>query len=152
MPDAEAVDLAERLGRLEDERAIVATLYTYGAALDYGDKQAFLGCFTPDADYLVEMRIGREGSFRHRGHEELAAYFDSHTHAPGAYHKHVTVNPAVECGGDRARATSYFIRVDSTDQSGPAFVLASGRYVDELQRGSDGRWRISLRRCEVENL
>jgi ketosteroid isomerase-like protein len=144
--------LAERVARMEDEREIVATLYTYGRALDYGDRNGFLDCFTPDADYVVEMRIGAEGNFRFHGHDELGAYFDGHTHAPDAWHKHVTVNPSVSSSGDTAAATSYFLRVDSAPASGPATVLASGRYTDELVRADDGKWRIRSRRCEVENL
>jgi ketosteroid isomerase-like protein len=152
VPDTSTAELAQRLARLEDERAVMATLYAYGSALDYGDRRQFLDCFTEDADYVVDMRLGAEGSFRHRGHSELGAYFDGHTHAPAAYHKHVTVNPSVVCTGDTATATSYFLRVDATESSGPAFVLASGRYVDTLVRDSGGRWRIHTRRCEVENL
>jgi ketosteroid isomerase-like protein len=152
MPESRSTDLAERVAQLEDERAIVATLYAYGAALDYGDKELFLGCFTPDADYLVEMRMQPDNGFRHRGHGELGAYFDGHTHAPSAYHKHITTNPHVTCDGDTARASSYFVRVDASDTSGPAVVLASGRYVDELARDAAGRWRIKSRRCEVENM
>jgi ketosteroid isomerase-like protein len=152
MTEPSPAELAERLARLEDERAIVATLYAYGEALDYGDRGQFLDCFTPDADYTVEMRIGPEANFSYHGREELTAYFDGHTHAPTAYHKHVTVNPAVVCDGDTATATSYFLRVDSAAASGPAVVLASGRYVDDLTRDSGGRWRIRSRRCEVENL
>jgi ketosteroid isomerase-like protein len=152
MSEPSPAELAERLARLEAERAVVATLYSYGEALDYGDRRLFLDCFTPDADYSVEMRIGPQGNFSYHGHDELTAYFDGHTHAPAAYHKHVTVNPAVRCEGDTATATSYFLRVDSAPESGPAVVLASGRYVDTLTRDPDGRWRIRSRRCEVENL
>jgi len=152
MSEQSSGELAERLARLEDERAIAATLYAYGEALDYGDRRLFLDCFTPDADYFVEMRLGPEGSFSHHGHDELGAYFDGHTHAPAAYHKHVTVNPAISCDGATATATSYFLRVDSAPASGPAVVLASGRYVDDLIRDPGGRWRIRSRRCEVENL
>jgi hypothetical protein len=151
---AELAELVERLARLEDERAIVATLYAYGEALDYGDRRLFLDCFTPDADYFVEMRLGHEGSFSYHGHDELTVYFDGHTHAPAAYHKHVTVNPVISCDRNTATATatSYFLRVDSAPASGPAVVLASGRYVDDLIRDPGGRWRIRSRRCEVENL
>jgi hypothetical protein len=41
--------------------------------------------------------------------------------------------------------------VDSSDESGPATVLASGRYQDELVRDGPA-WRIRARRCQVENL
>jgi hypothetical protein len=54
--------------------------------------------------------------------------------------------------GDTAEATSYFLRVDAGAESAPAVVVASGRYLDQLARDTDGRWRIRSRRCEVENL
>jgi len=54
--------------------------------------------------------------------------------------------------GDRASVVSYFLRVDAGVEPGPAFVLASGRYLDDFVRGDDGVWRIRARRCEVENL
>jgi hypothetical protein len=152
MSEPRSAELADRVARLEDERAVVTTLYAYGEALDYGDRKLFLGCFTPDAEYAVEMRLGQEGSFSYRGHDELTVYFDGHTHAPAAYHKHVTVNPVVVCDGDAATAASYFLRVDAAPESGPAVVLASGRYLDELVRDAGGRWLIRSRRCQVENL
>jgi ketosteroid isomerase-like protein len=152
MPDPTITELTDRLDRLEAERAIVATLYAYGSALDYGDRDRFLRCFTPDAEYVVDMRINGETGFTFRGHDELTQYFHDHTHAPDAWHKHITTNPSVTVHGDTADATSYFVRVDAGAESGPAVVLASGRYLDELTRDEDGAWRIRSRRCEVENL
>lgn len=144
-------DSREHLARLEDERAIVAALYRYGDALDHGDRDEFLDCFTPDAAYVVNMRLDAANGFGCEGHEQLRAYFDSHTHAPVAFHKHVTVNPLITVDGKVADARSYFLRVDSP-AAGPAVVLASGRYIDRFERCDDGRWRIRTRRCEVENL
>ncbi len=144
-------DLADRLGRLEDERAILATLYRYGASLDHDNREEFLDCFTVDADYLVSMRVDPSKEFGFHGHEELGVYFDGHTHAPTAFHKHVTTNPLVALDGHLADVQSYFLRVDSPE-SGPAVVLAAGRYIDKFERGGDGHWRIRARRCEVENL
>ncbi|HEY7106605.1 MAG TPA: nuclear transport factor 2 family protein [Acidimicrobiia bacterium] len=152
MADPTIAELTERLACLEAERAIVGTLYAYGLALDYGDGERFLACFTPDAEYVVEMRIEGTSGFTFRGHDELTQYFEGHTHAPDAWHKHITTNPSVTVRGSTADATSYFVRVDAGAESGPAVVLASGRYVDELERGEDGSWRIRSRRCEVENL
>jgi hypothetical protein len=86
------------------------------------------------------------------GHQQLGAYFDGHTHAPEAFHKHVTVNPIVLTAADGwAEVHSYFMRVDSP-VPGPAIVLAAGRYIDQFQEGDDGKWRIRERRCYVENL
>jgi 3-phenylpropionate/cinnamic acid dioxygenase small subunit len=151
MSDETITELLDRLRRLEDEAAIRDTLYAYGSALDYGDREQFLDCFTTDADYYVSMRISGPSGMEFHGHEELGAYFDDHTHAPSAWHKHITTNPTIVPDGDTATVTSYFIRVDAGADAGPASVLASGRYHDTLVReGSE--WRIRTSRCEVENL
>jgi len=149
--DATVDDLRERLARFDDERAIVATLYRYGDALDYGDRDEFLDCFTPDAHYEVTMRLESSAAMVYDGHAELTEYFDWHTHAPGAYHKHITTNPLATVDGDTAEVQSYFIRVDSP-AAGPAVVIGAGRYVDRFDRGDNGKWRIRSRLCEVENL
>jgi|HubBroStandDraft_4_1064222.scaffolds.fasta_scaffold135394_1 3-phenylpropionate/cinnamic acid dioxygenase small subunit len=151
MSDHDSTELLERLARLEDQAQICRTLYAYGSALDYGDRDQFLRCFTDDADYVVTMRTTGETAMHFRGHDQLGGYFDGHTHAPAAWHKHITTNPDVTVDGERASATSYFIRVDAGDGPGPATVLASGRYLDELVRDAS-QWRIRSRRCEVENM
>jgi len=151
MTEQDIAEVVARLALLEDEAAIRDTLYAYGSALDYGDRDQFLDCFTADADYVVSMRIGASGALAFRGRDELGAYFDGHTHAPAAWHKHVTTIATVTVNGDAARATSYFLRVDAGAEAGPATVLASGRYRDELVR-DEVRWRIRSRTCEVENL
>ncbi len=151
MTDLDA--LTERLDRLEAERAIVQTMYAYGRALDYGDRDGFLDCFTDDADYVVDMRLGGPAVLKFHGRDELAGYHEWHTHAPDAWHKHVGTNPSIIIDGDRATAVSYFMRLDSDAETGaPSIVSSSGRYVDEFARGDDGAWRIRSRVCEVENL
>jgi 3-phenylpropionate/cinnamic acid dioxygenase small subunit len=145
--------LAARVERLEAERAIVETMYAYGRALDYGERDTFLNCFTSDAHYLVDMRLGGPAILEFRGQDELAGYYDWHTHAPDAWHKHVTTNPSVTVTGATATAVSYFLRVDADAATAlPSVVSSSGRYVDELARGDDGTWRIRSRHCQVENL
>lgn len=144
-------DMAAALAGLLAERSITATLYRYGEALDLGDRDEFIDCFTADSHYQVDMLCGSTAPIVFDGHEQLTGYFDSHTHAPEASHKHLTVNPLITVEGDEADVRSNFIRVDSP-QAGPAVVLAAGRYVDRFQRGADGRWRISSRRAMVDNL
>jgi ketosteroid isomerase-like protein len=144
-------DLDDVLARLDAERAITAALYRYGDALDHGDRDEFLNCFTEDGDYRVNMLLGSVDGLAFRGHDQLGGYFDGHTHAPAAFHKHVTVNPLITLDGDTAEVQSYFMRIDSP-QPGPAVVLAAGRYLDHFVRGADQQWRISSRRCQVENL
>jgi len=144
-------DLTARVEAIEQERAILDVLYTYCSAIDYGDREAFLDCFTDDAVWQVPKRLDPATSAHVAGHEALRRFFDAHTHAPDAYHKHITLNPQIRRDGDTARVTSYFLRVDSPDAA-PAYIFASGRYVDDLVRERDGRWRIRSRTCEVENM
>jgi ketosteroid isomerase-like protein len=66
-------ELRDELARLLDERAIVATLYRYGDALDHGDLDEFLDCFTPDAEYVVQMRLDAASGFTHEGHDQWMA-------------------------------------------------------------------------------
>jgi ketosteroid isomerase-like protein len=143
--------LSERLTRIEEERAILDTLYTYCTSIDYGERDAFLDCFTPDADWRVIKRLDPASSVHVHGHEALGRFFDSHTHAPEAAHKHITLNTQIHIEGDAAHVTSYVIRVDARE-AGPAFIFASGRYLDDLVRDDNGRWRIKSRDCEVDNM
>jgi 3-phenylpropionate/cinnamic acid dioxygenase small subunit len=143
--------LQAQLQSLLDEKAIIATLYRYGDALDHGDRDRFIDCFTPDAEYVVKPRVDQDMRFSFVGHEQLRGYFDGHTHAPDAFHKHVTVNPLVDIDQSGANVQSYFLRVDSPG-AGPAIVLAAGRYIDRFERDDNGGWRIRSRVCEVENL
>jgi ketosteroid isomerase-like protein len=131
-----------RLRRLEDERAILARMHTYGHALDYGLRETWLDCWTEDA--LLEWP---HGTFS--GRAEIGRAFDEHTHAPEAFHKHVVVDPLIELDGDRARVDSYFARLDHRT-AGP-IVRSMGRYRDLLLRCHDGEWRLQERRTELES-
>jgi hypothetical protein len=73
--------LDERVGKLEDEREILHTMYTYGHAIDYGFESEFMNCWTENADLYW-------GVAEYHGHQELRDVFRAHTHAPQAYHKH----------------------------------------------------------------
>jgi SnoaL-like domain len=141
-------EVIERLEALEAERGVLATLYQYGHALDYGAEADWVDCFAAGAHY--EVRDGTAGRVRsYDGQDELAAFATRHTRAPERFHKHVVVDPVIAVDGDRATAVSYFMRLDHVD--GERIVYAFGRYLDELVRGEDGRWRFARRIAEVES-
>ena len=135
--------IEQRLRLLEDERAIVDTLYAYGHAIDYGLRDEWLDCWT-------ETAVLHWPHESYTGREEIARAFDGHSHAPERYHKHVLVEPRIRVDGDRATAESYFTRFDAT-VDGP-LVRSFGRYRDLLVRCDDGRWRFQERRAERESL
>ncbi|MBM3347892.1 MAG: nuclear transport factor 2 family protein, partial [Betaproteobacteria bacterium] len=86
---AEMTDIERRLQYLEDEQAILDTLYGYGHGLDYGHEDAWIDCWTEDAV------LDWPGRALMRGHAELRAGFRKHTHAPQAWHKHLLVEPRI---------------------------------------------------------
>ena len=55
--------MEERLRLLEDERAILETLYAYGHGLDYGLEDDFMVCWTEDAVLLWPDRASAESMF-----------------------------------------------------------------------------------------
>ena len=143
-------DIEARLRVLEDERAILATLYRYGHALDYGAEPDWLDCFTADGVYELHYRdLTIDRPNRYAGQAELAGFVRGHSRAPDRYHKHLLVEPLVDVAGDEASATSYFLRVD--DSGGERHIYAFGRYLDHLVREADGRWRFAIRIAEIES-
>lgn len=136
------MDIEQRLRRLEDEKAILDTLYAYGHHLDAGLEDAWIDCWTEDAV------LDWPGRAFMRGHAELRAGFRNHSHAPAMYHKHVVMSPMVTLDGDRATVLSMFARLDRY-ADGPG-IRAFGRYRDKLVRCADGRWRIQERLPDIE--
>src|SRR5690348_16175527 len=69
--DVELSDLARRLTRLEDVRAIEQLKYRYAAFCDDNyDPDGIAGCFVDDGRWVVD---GEGGSMV--GHEEIKAHF-----------------------------------------------------------------------------
>src|SRR3954471_5675324 len=153
--DGLSQDLVDRLRRAEERDAVVRVLHEYAEALDYGFREQFLGCFSDDAVFEIRFpepvdptypaRGGRLTSHgvEYVGRTEIAAFFDQHTHAPEAAHKHAVANSIVDIDGDVAHVRSYFQRLDVREDGG-IFTRTFGRYVDECRR-VDGRWRIARR-------
>jgi hypothetical protein len=157
--------LADRLAGLEAERAVLDTLYRYGHSIDYGDREAWLDCFTDDGVFELtypqgvpagaSSRPGGEATAtgtRYAGTAALTRFINDHSSAPAAWHKHFLVEPRVVLAVDRATATvtSYFARLD--DRAGQRVIMAFGRYRDDLAIGDDGRWRFRHRLAEIESL
>ena len=149
--DADA--LLARLQVLEDERAILQTLYQYGHAMDYGPDADFIDCFMPLGVWDVRMRLIPDGAFTCAGHDEIAASLEMQTsvRAPALFAKHLLIEPRISLDGNEASVESYFVRIEPSDGA-PTQIVASGRYLDHLIRCDDGRWRFTHRIAEIDDM
>lgn len=143
-------DLEARLTRLEDERAILRTLHTYGQSIDYGDEEAWVDCFTEDGVFDVRSRLPHQLKRLISGRAELRRFIARHTRAPELWHKHLLVEPLIAVDGDTATCVSYLAVVMEHDDQPVLRVF--GRYRDRLVKEADGRWRFRERIAEIESM
>lgn len=140
--------LEARVRALEDRSAILETLKEYGQALDYGDVERLVDCFTQDAVRETHRPDGTVN--RWEGTAGTREFATTHTHAPDKYHKHLVLNSTVKVQGDTADVVSYMFRFDAA-AGDKSYIWGMGKYVDRMQRGADGRWRIALRVTFIED-
>ena len=123
---------------LQDRLAIQDLFARYAAALDNGDVETVVACFTPDA-VLESPAIGRiSGIVALR---DFARRF-AEWRAAGTQFRHMITNIAAEIDGDRARTTAYLL-VPIT-RGGETRTLPPGRYECDLVK-TGGAWRFSRR-------
>ena len=143
-------DLEQSVRLLVEERAILRALHEYSHAMDYGDEQAWVDAFTPDAVFDVVEVVGGRRVHREEGRDDLAAYVAAYPKPPH-FRKHVIVDPVidVEPSADVARVEAYWLLLQRDDGDGRPLVTAFGHYRDTMVK-LDGRWRISERHADVE--
>jgi 3-phenylpropionate/cinnamic acid dioxygenase small subunit len=123
-----------------DRLKIEELFVRYASALDNGDVETVVGCFTADAA-LESPAIGRiSGTAAIR---DFAEQFRSRLTA-GAQFRHMITNLAVtvEPGDERAHATAYLLVLIT--RNGAHRTLPPGRYECELVREGNA-WRFSRR-------
>lgn len=140
--------LEQRLAAVEAERGVLATLYAYGHAIDAGDEERWLDCFTEDGRFSASGQNRAKMGFDVQGREQLADFISRHTRRPEQFHQHLVIEPVIEVDGDRARSTSYFLVLMRWERL--PRIRAFGRYEDELVRGADGRWRFRHRHANID--
>jgi ketosteroid isomerase-like protein len=125
---------------LEDRLAIHDLFVRYATALDDGEVETVVACFTADAA-LESPAIGRiQGAAAIRAFAERFAQW----RATGTQFRHLITNLAAEIDrdGQRARATAYLLVMISKDNTHR--TLPPGRYECELARQGDS-WRFTRR-------
>jgi uncharacterized protein (TIGR02246 family) len=125
---------------IEDRMAISDLFVRYATALDRGDVEKVVACFTDDAA-LESPVIGVIAG--HVAIRAFAARFAAQR-AGGVQFRHMITNIAteIEPGGNRARATAYLLVLITKD--GKSRRLPPGRYECETVR-EGGAWRFSRR-------
>lgn len=142
--------LEERTALLEAERAVLRTLHAYGHAIDYGDEEGWVDCFTEDGVFDVRSRHEHQLKRLVRGRDELRAFISRHTRAPELWHKHLLIEPVITVTGSSATSVAYFVVV--MEHEDIPVLRVFGRYRDRLVRGDDGRWRFAERIAEIESM
>jgi len=131
-----------------DHLSILNRYAAYTYAVDSGNVDDFLDCFTPDAtmdisSFRVAWRSAPEAFRRFADEQGIIRGAENLRKTVGfvRFH-HVTANVLVRgIATDRAQGAAYFI-VFTPDEGR---IEHYGRYEDELLRCPDGKWRFSSR-------
>jgi uncharacterized protein (TIGR02246 family) len=123
---------------IEDRLAINDLFVSYVGALDAGDVETVVDCFTVDGA-LVSPAVGS-----HAGRAAIRAFAErfARFQRSGSQLRHVISNLAVRADGDRAHATCYLTVFLTRD--GQSRLMAPGQYDCELRK-VDGTWRFQNR-------
>ncbi len=145
-------NLERRLEILETREAIRNTLIRYAHTLDYGPADDWVDCFTEDGVFDIRTMKGLPGFTERpvltKGAAALRRFATDHPCAPDEYRKHnVLAHDFIEIDGDRAKVCSYFLIIH--EMTGTGKIAYTGRYIDDMRRGPDGKWRFKLRIAEI---
>ena len=124
---------------MTEDRMAIADLFTrYCCALDDGDVETVVDCFTEDA-VLESPVIGFIA-----GRDAIRAFAERFAtqRAGGTQFRHMITNIVTEVEGDRARASAYLLVLITQD--GRSRSLPPGRYECEAVK-QGGAWRFSRR-------
>ncbi|GAB89610.1 nuclear transport factor 2 family protein [Gordonia rhizosphera] len=133
-------DIAERLGRLEDIKAIEDLKYRYAGYCDNNyDPEGIAALFAPDGRWVVD---GEGGSMV--GHEEIKSHFRALSERI-TWALHYMIAPRIELAADRKTAVGYFYllclcTIEQTDDpTEKDAVILTINYTDQFVK-LDGQW------------
>jgi uncharacterized protein (TIGR02246 family) len=121
-----------------EDRAAIHDLFTrYCCALDNGEVEIVVACFTADA--MLKSPV-----IDISGHDQIRAFAGRFAaqRAAGVQFRHMITNVAIANDGNRATASAHLLVLIS--QNGSHRTLPPGRYECELVK-QGGRWLFSRR-------
>lgn len=128
---------------IEDWIAVNALFIRYATALDHGDVETIVDCFTEDG--VVDSPV--MGSFSGRAAIRDFAERNARLHHSGVQMRHVISNVQMDVEGDRASASSYLLNYLTKD--GTCELLSPGEYKCRLVKEA-GTWRFQYRLVELD--
>jgi hypothetical protein len=128
---------------IEDRLALQDLIAAYSWALDTGDVDGLVACFTENARMLEEVFEEPDIWNGHDGIRAMARHYFNAPGFPGRQH-HVTQIQFTPCDVRTVAMRSFAFVTECKDE--PPYVLRfTGWYDDVAVKGNDGRWRLSSR-------
>lgn len=141
MSQAEMEGLQTRLAKLEGERAIVELLHRICRTVDASIVEDWLDCFEQDGAFVWSASADAAPALELYGSDDLRNWFAQHrSHNPVHSQMHIVLHPEIEVEGDTAVARSSYTTIRAIDRE--LVTFSTGRYIDQVRRSSDGRWRV----------
>jgi len=128
---------------IEDRLALQDLIADYSWALDTGDVEALVACFTPDARMVEEVFEDPDIWEGHDGIRGIAEHYRNAPGFPGRQH-HVTQIQwfPQDDGSVKIRAFAF---VTECHDEPPYELRFTGYYDDHAVKGADGKWRFRRR-------
>jgi len=134
---------------LLDEHAINAVINDYCHAMDSGQHERWMNCFTADAVYDVVLPDGR--TFVHlEGEDALRQFITAYPVVPG--NRHIYVTPLFDVDPHAGTASVSACWLMLSGGANTAGISAQGSVRDKFVREADGRWRMKERRVTTEGM
>ncbi|MFV0525316.1 MAG: nuclear transport factor 2 family protein [Acidimicrobiales bacterium] len=132
-----------------DRAAVEQLLATYNMAIDLGDIDTWVSCFTDDGEFVCDgLPEGAPLGGLHRGKDALHAYGRTHYGINKGRARHWNWNLLLDVDGDTATLQCY-LNACSAGQGDSATLRSTGIYRDRLVRTADG-WRFRRRHVTID--
>lgn len=128
---------------IEDRLAITDLIADYAWALDTGDVEALVACFTPDARMVEEVFEDPDVWEGHDGIRRVAEHYRNAPGFPGRQHHVTQIQWFPQADG--SVKTRAFAFVTECHGEPPYELRFCGYYDDHVVKGGDGRWRFFRR-------
>ena len=128
---------------IEDRIALQDLIAAYSWALDTGDVDALVACFTPDARMVEEVFDDPDIWEGHAGIRGIAEHYRNAPGFPGRQH-HVT-QTQYQPQDDGSCTMRSFAFVTECDGEPPYLLRFTGWYDDHAVKEADGQWRFQHR-------